>query len=200
MNARRDEQPSPIPSTLSIALPDWVADVADTSRRYAHSRDRVALAIELARQNVERGTGGPFGAAVFDDHSGELIAVGVNLVTPLRNSALHAEVVALMLAQQARASHTLATPPGVSPLVLATSCAPCAMCLGAVHWSGVTRVLIGASRADATEIGFDEGPVFPESIAYLERAGIAFEPDVERDAARAVLQRYVALNRPVYNS
>jgi len=73
------------------------------------------------------------------------------------------------------------------------------MCLGAIHWSGLSRVLIGATRDDAMNIGFDEGPVFPESIAYLERNGIAFADGIARERAIAVLQRYVDLGRPIYN-
>src|SRR5947207_4729259 len=43
--------------------------------------------------------GGPFGAAVFETASGRLVAAGVNSVTRLQNCVLHAEVVAIMLAQ-----------------------------------------------------------------------------------------------------
>jgi tRNA(Arg) A34 adenosine deaminase TadA len=157
------------------------------------------LAVQLAEQNVARGTGGPFGAAVFEEATGRLVAAGVNLVHASNNAALHAEVVALMFAQRATGSFTLASPPLTRSHMLATSCAPCAMCLGAVHWSGVSRVVSGATREDATAIGFDEGPVFPESIRYLEARGITFADAVERSAARAVMQRYCDLQGPMYN-
>jgi tRNA(Arg) A34 adenosine deaminase TadA len=148
---------------------------------------------------VEHGTGGPFGAAVFEEATGRLVSVGVNLVETRDNAVLHAEVVALMFAQRALGSYTLASPPAPVAHVLATSCAPCAMCLGAVHWSGVSRVLIGATRDDAMAIGFDEGPVFPESVRYLEARGITFVEGIERASARAVLQRYRELGGPLYN-
>src|SRR3546814_19963070 len=45
---------------------------------------------------------------------------------------------------------------------LFSSCEPCAMCLGATLWSGVTRLVFAATRDDATRLNFDEGPVFPE--------------------------------------
>ena len=57
------------------------------------------LAIELARQNVLRGTGGPFGAAIFERSTGALLSVGVNSVVRLNNSTLHGEMVAIMMAQ-----------------------------------------------------------------------------------------------------
>jgi len=184
---------------LRITLPPWIAEVVDPSQLFTDDESRVQLAVRLACENVERGTGGPFGAGIFDERSGRLVAVGVNLVEPQSNSVLHAETVAIMFAQQAVGSFTLGAHPGQASHVLATSCAPCAMCLGAVHWSGVSRVLIGATREDATQMGFDEGPVFPESIAYLEHNGIQFVDGIARDSAIAVFERYIELGRPIYN-
>lgn len=184
---------------LCVTMPSWIPDVVDLSQTFSDDDSRVRLAVRLAHENVERGTGGPFGSAIFDESSGRLLSVGVNLVEPLSNSVLHAEIVAIMFAQRALGTYTLGARSGQSLHVLATSCAPCAMCLGAVNWSGVSRVLIGATREDATRIGFDEGPVFPESIAYLERNGIQFVEGIARDAALAVFQRYIELGRPIYN-
>lgn len=158
----------------------------------------MALAVELARRNVAERTGGPFGAAVFREVSGALVSVGVNRVVPLSNSALHAEVVALMLAEQRSGSFSLDIP--ADPLVLYTSCEPCAMCLGAIWWSGISRVVCGAARADASEIGFDEGPVFAESYAYLAERGIRIEHGVLRTEARRVLLDYAAIDGAVYNA
>ncbi|HET8898039.1 MAG TPA: nucleoside deaminase, partial [Rhodanobacteraceae bacterium] len=59
---------------------------------------RIALAIELSRQNVLHGTGGPFGAVVFDD-AGRVVAAGVNRVMPQHCSVAHAEMMAYMAAQ-----------------------------------------------------------------------------------------------------
>src|SRR5262249_558066 len=82
-----------------------------------------------------QGHGGPFGAAVFEIPSGRLVAAGVNSVTRLQNCVLHAEVVALMLAQQRVRSFTLG-PPALPAHELFTSCEPCAMCLGVTLYSG----------------------------------------------------------------
>ncbi len=185
--------------SLTIVQPAWLDDVLDFSARFTSDAEQVALAIRLANENVDRATGGPFGAAVFEAVSGKLVSVGVNLVEPSSNVALHAEVVALMFAGRALGTFSLASPPNRVAYVLATSCAPCAMCLGAVHWTGVSRVVAGATLEDATAVGFDEGPVFPESLAYLERNGTVCVEGVERASALAVLQRYVALGRAVYN-
>ena len=93
--------------SVATACPDWVQQAVDWSARYASDDSRMSLAIELSRQNVLRGTGGPFGAAVFESDSGALVAVGVNSVVRLRNSVLHAEIVALMLAEHRVGSYTL---------------------------------------------------------------------------------------------
>ena len=84
---------------LHLTLPPWVLQLADDTRLYTDDGARMALAIELARTNVARRTGGPFGAAVFNAE-GRLVSVGVNRVEAQNCSVAHAETMALMLAQQ----------------------------------------------------------------------------------------------------
>jgi len=185
--------------SLQITLPDWLDEVIDWQRRYASVEERMGVAIAGARENVLRRTGGPFGAAVFESESGRLVSIGVNSVTRLNNSVLHAEVLALMLAQQRVGRFSLGT--GDQPAhELVTSCEPCAMCLGASLWSGVRRLVCGASRDDATALSFEEGPVFPESWAYLQRCGIEIVRDVMRPQAAEVLELYRASGGPIYNA
>lgn len=186
---------SPFPLSLTIDCPAWVAEVAAAAEFYPTDEDRVRLAIRLARENVERGDGGPFGAAIFESATGRLIAAGVNRVVPANNAALHAEVMAIMLAQHRLGSFTLSG----TPCDLAASCDPCAMCLGVTLWSGVKRLLCGASRDDAEALGFEEGPVFSESFAYLQQRGITIAREVLRAEARSVLQLYRDTGGVVYN-
>ncbi|HEX9754406.1 MAG TPA: nucleoside deaminase, partial [Gemmatimonadales bacterium] len=155
----------PLSLGLAIALPSWAASVVGTGRIPIADEARMRLAIRLAQENVERerdGGGGPFGAAVFRDDTGELIGIGVNSVVRLGSSVLHAEPMALMLAERAVGFHAFNVP-GAPPSTLVTSCDPCAMCLGAALWSGVHRVVCGAMKEDAEAIGFDEGPVSEDS-------------------------------------
>jgi tRNA(Arg) A34 adenosine deaminase TadA len=74
------------------------------------------------------------------------------------------------------------------------------MCLGAALWSGVRGLVCGASKEDATAVGFDEGPVFAESWAYLERRGVRITRGVLRERAVAVLELYRATGGPIYNA
>ncbi len=158
----------------------------------------MALVIRLAEENVARGDGGPFGATVFEIGSGVLVAAGVNRVIEASNSVLHAEMVALMFAQQRLASFSLRSPGGPAHQ-LVTSCEPCAMCLGATLWSGVTRLIVGAAREDAIAVGFEEGPVFPESYAYIAARGVETVRDVRRAEAAALLRAYRDNGGIVYN-
>jgi len=183
---------------IRIALPDWVAAVVPSDRPCPTPEARMDAAIALARENVRRGSGGPFGAVVFNLESGCAVAAGVNLVEQAGNAVLHAEVVALMFAQRAVGRYSLHAD-GLPPHALVTSCDPCAMCLGATLWSGVRDLECGALRDDAVRIGFDEGPVFPESWDYLEARGVRVRRGIRRAAAAAVLEEYRQGGGGIYN-
>jgi tRNA(Arg) A34 adenosine deaminase TadA len=189
---------SPPHPVVHVEYPDWVDSVVDWTHAYATDEERMRLAIAVSRANVERSSGGPFGAAVFEQGTGRLVAVGMNSVVRLNNCTLHGEMVAFMMAQQRLGSFTLAAP-GMPVHELHTSCEPCAMCLGATLWSGVKRVVYGATREDATILNFEEGPVFPESYKYLEDRGIEIVRQVLRREARAVLELYRAKSGKIYN-
>jgi tRNA(Arg) A34 adenosine deaminase TadA len=181
-----------------LSLPGWIVGRVDYDQVYATDEDRMRLAIALAAENVANGSGGPFGAAVFERGSGRLISVGVNSVVRLNNSTAHAEMIALQLAERRVASYSLAAD-GHPAHEIFTSCAPCAMCLGAVLWSGVTRLVSAGQREDAERIAFDEGPVFAESYTYLRARGIEIVDGLLRDEARAVLEEYRARGGAIYN-
>lgn len=184
--------------SIAMNLPDWCARIAMPGEVFSTQESRMALAIRLARENVAQGTGGPFGAAIFEQFSGRLVAVGINSVERLRNSTLHAEMVAIMYAQARRGSYTLSTP-DLPAHELHTSCEPCAMCLGALLWAGLRRVVCAASRVDACGIGFDEGPVFPASHAYLKERGVEIVQGLLAAEAQEVLKDYARRGGLVYN-
>jgi tRNA(Arg) A34 adenosine deaminase TadA len=185
--------------TVLVDWPEWIDAFVDWDRAYATDEDRMRLAIELARQNVLRGSGGPFGAAIVERNTGALLSVGVNSVVRLNNSTLHAEMLAIMMAQRRAGSFTLAASDRVSYEIV-SSCDPCAMCLGAVLWSGVRRMVTGADRDDATALSFEEGPVFPQSYTYLEERGVEIRRSVLRQEAAAVLELYRRQGGQIYNA
>lgn len=184
-------------NSFTIELPAWCLELAaDLPDCLPEPLDRMRLAIELSRRNVEAGSGGPFGAVVARIDDGRLLALGVNRVEPARCSSAHAEIVALSLAQARLETWNLAED---GALELASSCEPCAMCLGAIPWSGVRRVLCGATKADAEQAGFDEGARDPNWAAALAQRGIELETGIERETARAVLLQYRDRGARIYN-
>jgi tRNA(Arg) A34 adenosine deaminase TadA len=173
-----------------------MAGAVDFERVRTDAAAQIALAIELARRNVEHATGGPFGAAVFDD-AGGLVAVGVNRVEPLQSSLAHAEIVALVAAQQ-KLGRARLNEDG-RRYTLATSAQPCCQCYGAIVWAGIDELLIGARTEDTESLAyFDEGPLPADWIGELERRGIRVVRDLGRDRARAVLATYATQGRARY--
>lgn len=186
----------PYPTALQLSLPDWLRDAGLDQRAYASDEDRVTLAIELSRRNVEHDTGGPFGAAVFDG-GGRLVAAGVNRVMVHNCSIAHAEIMAYMLAQQQVGRIRLNENGG--RYILATSAQPCCQCYGATVWAGIDELLIGARSGDVEELtGFDEGPLPADWVGELERRGIAVRRDILRERACDVLRMYRARGGAVY--
>ncbi|MFS8136666.1 MAG: nucleoside deaminase [Thermomonas sp.] len=186
---------------VHLTLPAWVHEHVDASRAYVSDADKVALAIDLSKHNVEANSGGPFGAAVFgaDDR---IIAVGVNRVVPHACSVAHAEMMAYMLAQgrtQRLRLNRDADDNPVGPVTLATSSQPCCQCYGATVWAGIDRLLIGARAEDVmTLTEFDEGPLPQDWVGELNARGIDVVRDVEREAACAVLRMYGELGGQRY--
>ncbi len=183
----------------TLRLPDWIDDLlADPHRVYESIEERMQLAIELSRSSIRHGTGGPFGAAIFDRESNKLLAPGVNLVIASGCSVAHAEMVAIMIAQQLIGDFDLGGE-GQPPYELVASAEPCSMCLGAIPWSGVRHLVCGARGEDAGRIGFDEGPK-PDGWSWaLEGRGISVVRDVCRDEAASVLRQYAEEGGVIYN-
>jgi tRNA(Arg) A34 adenosine deaminase TadA len=177
-------------TSVSLSLPDWVHEWSgNLARTYSSDEDKMRLAIQLSMKNVEASTGGPFGAAIFNSDTGEVVSIGVNRVVPLYNSTAHAEMMAFMLAQHRLQNHRLNALQ--HHFVMATSAQPCAMCYGASVWAGINRILIGARREDVESLTeFDEGPMPRNWIQGLQRRGISVDRDILRKEACDVLREY----------
>lgn len=175
---------------IHIELPPWVDEVlSDGPKVYGSDEAAMGLAIALARENVRRGSGGPFGAVILESASGRVLAVGVNQVLASRCSLAHAELLAIGIAQQALGGPDLGQlVPGGGTLV--SSAEPCAMCLGAIPWAGINRLVCGARDEDVRAIGFDEGDKPEDWARALNRRGIRVVRDCLRQEAAAVLRDY----------
>lgn len=179
---------------IVLHIPEWLNTwAAEIPAALPEMGQRMAAVIDLARINVQRG-GGPFAAAVFDQTSGELIAPGVNWVVPGKSSLLHAEVMALALAEQTLGSYELAS---YGAFELVTSAEPCCQCLGVLQWTGIVALVCGARSEDVEAIGFDEGQRAADWVQGLQRRGISVTREVMRVQAIEVLQSY---RGEIYNS
>jgi len=189
-----------VKSEVRIQVPEWLQVLmAEKRTAFETGESRMHFVIELARLNIENGTGGPFGAAIFDMESHRIIAAGVNLVVGSNCSMAHAEMVAIALAQHQLGTYDLGAS-GLAHYELVSSCEPCAMCFGALPWSGIRHLACGARDEDARAIGFDEGPKMPTWRQELEKRGITVTTDLCRDEARKILNGYAASGGEIYNA
>src|ERR1700730_10112172 len=107
-----------------------------------NDQDRAHLlaAIELAASARRHGNH-PFGA-LLTDSTGSVLLTAENTVVTDRDATGHAETNLVRLA-----SRTL-TPSQLAEATLYTSAEPCAMCSGAIYWSGIRRMLYALAATE----------------------------------------------------
>ncbi len=111
-------------------------------------------AIELARHHSRSGVNGPFGALVVSH--GQIVGEGWNRVVEKNDPTAHAEIVAIRAACRQLASFDL------PQAVLYASCEPCPMCMAAIYWARIPKVVYACSRDDAADIGFDDARIYDQ--------------------------------------
>lgn len=180
--------------TAPIAMPQWLREkeIAYADRPMIGDEAKMRFVVELAVENVRHDTGGPFAAAIFDLRTDRLIATGVNRVVPARQSWAHAEMTAFAHAQNKLDTVSLAG------CMLVTSCEPCAMCSGATPWSGVEKMIYGATREMAESVGFDEGYKGEHWREEFVKRGIAVTGPLLGEEALAPFALYRQKNGKIY--
>lgn len=135
--------------------------------------DFLSEALRLASESARSG-GGPFGAVIV--RGSEVIATGSNQVTSANDPTAHAEVVAIRAACQQAGTFRL------DDCVLYASCEPCPMCLAAIYWARIPRVVFAATRADAAQAGFDDEAIYAELAKPLAERTVCLEHAAVSDA------------------
>jgi len=186
-------------AVITVRQPTWLAQWLAVRTVPTCDAARLEEVLALTSEAVTRASGGPFAAIVYDQRSGERLAAAVNTVLPNCTALAHAETSALALAQQSLGQYSLAYPGGPEAL-LVTSSAPCTMCLGAIAWSGVQRLLFSTTRNDVEEIGFDEGPATPRWRQELIKRGITVQGPRLRARGQRLLQAYALGQGRIYNA
>lgn len=123
-------------------------------------------AIELSKEGMQNGKGGPFGCVVVKD--GKIIGEGYNLVLATNDPTAHAEVVAIRNACKTLGAFQL------TDCDIYTSCEPCPMCLGAIYWARPRRVIYANTKQDAADIEFDDDFIYKEINQVAEERKIPF--------------------------
>ena len=128
-------------------------------------QDKVFMreAIHMADESVRNG-GGPFGAVIVKN--GEIIAKASNSVTLDNDPTAHAEVNAIRQACRQLGTFDL------SDCVVYTSCEPCPMCLGAIHWAHLKCIYYGNTKKDAADIDFDDDFIYQELDKPIDQRSV----------------------------
>jgi guanine deaminase len=114
-------------------------------------------AIDLARQGMNNGIGGPFGCVIVKGN--EVVGKGCNCVASHNDPTAHAEVVAIRDACKNLQTFQL------TGCEVYTSCEPCPMCMGAIYWARPDKVYYAGTRHDAAKAGFDDSMIYEELVA-----------------------------------
>ena len=123
-------------------------------------------AIELSRQGMQKGHGGPFGCVIVKD--GEIVGEGCNEVILNNDPTAHAEIVAIRNACQTLNTFQL------PDCDVYTSCEPCPMCMGAIYWARPNRVIYANTKLDAAAANFDDHFIYDEIAKHPPDRQIEF--------------------------
>ena len=147
-------------------------------------------AIELSKEGMQSGKGGPFGCVIVKD--GKIIGEGYNQVASTNDPTAHAEVVAIRHACKTVGSFQL------TGCDVYASCEPCPMCLGAIYWSRPARVIYANTRHDAAAINFDDQFIYDEIEKSDKDKAICFIHKPDQKAMEVFRQWTDMENKVVY--
>ena len=132
----------------------------------------MSIAIAKARDGIASGQS-PFGAIIVRD--GVVVASTHNTVWRDTDPTAHAEVNCVRAAASALKLIDL------SGCEMYSTCEPCPMCLSAIHWSKIDRVVFGATIADAALAGFNELQVDAKVLAEMGKSTLKVESGLLRE-------------------
>jgi guanine deaminase len=147
--------------------------------------DKIFLgrAVALASESITKG-GGPFGAVIVKDN--KLLSEAFNTVFLSSDPTAHAEVAAIRKAAAALGTFNL------SGCTLYTSCEPCPMCLGAIYWAGISKVVYAGNRKDAEAAGFSDNFIYEEISHNPSERSIEFVK-LENAGSSEVFKRWIEM-------
>src|SRR6056297_1335235 len=133
-------------------------------------------AIEISVKNIDKG-GGPFGALIVKGD--RVISTSGNHVTRHNDPTAHAEIEAIRRACKELDTFSL------EGCTLYSSCEPCPMCLGAIYWARLDKLVFAASKEDAKDAGFDDSFIYDELQAPMGEQKIQTFQELREKALEA---------------
>ena len=130
-------------STRIVTADALAADAVNADGVSAVDRERMRTVAAFAAETLSTDHPMPFGADVVSTATGERLMRAVNRVGPDHDPSAHAETLTIRLACAKLGSGSL------KGYTLYTTCEPCAMCMACALWSGLDRLVFGATIADA---------------------------------------------------
>jgi guanine deaminase len=143
--------------------------------------DFMARAIAKAREGIAAGQS-PFGAVIV--RGGEVVAATHNTVWRDLDPTAHAEVNCIRGAAGALQAIDL------HGCEMYSTCEPCPMCLAAIHWAKIDRVVYGATIDDAARAGFSELHVDAQALAEMGHSPLKVESGLLREECAALFQQW----------
>ncbi len=149
--------------------------MANLTTTDAHFLD---MAGKLAQDNVRQGLGGPFGAVIVDS-GGQVVAAACNAVISTNDPTAHAEVQAIRSATSKLGRYDL------TGLTIYASAEPCPMCMAAIYWARLARVVYSNTRQQTAAIGFDDAFFYDELLKQPHQRQLTCQhaPNPEAEAA-----------------
>lgn len=136
---------------------------------------------------------GPFYAELYDEHYNFVVGAS-NSVVETQCALNHAEMNTLKLAFDKYKNYNLAP----YNLTLFVNAEPCIMCLGAIMWSGVNKIIFSVPSSEVERItGFDEG-FKPNWFEEMKKRNIKACGGIDEEYGKKILQYYVDIGKTVY--
>ena len=154
-------------------------------------KNAMTQAIQKARETMSKDLGGPFGASIIDK-AGNIISVASNVVLGNHDPTAHAEINAIRSACSTLKTHDL------SGCTLVTTSYPCPMCLGAIMWSNISKVIYGCSLDDAKHIGFRDDLMYHFIQDGMHNEKILLFEQLYQKECLDLFKSYHELNKVIY--
>ncbi|MBE6423943.1 nucleoside deaminase [Succinivibrio dextrinosolvens] len=147
---------------------------------------------DKTKQGIDNGKG-PFYAELYDEHYNFVLGAS-NSVVETQCALNHAEMNTLKLAFDKYRNYNLSH----YKLTLFVNAEPCIMCLGAIMWSGVNKIIFSVPSSEVERItGFDEG-FKPNWFEEMKKRNIKACGGIDEEYGKKILQYYVDLGKTIY--